>query len=92
MKAGLTITILASAVLGTGFFGLETASASVTTTRSLVTVQSALIEKVIYGCGRGWRPNRWGRCVPMYRRWGPRPGSGPPTPPPPPPPPPPPSW
>jgi len=28
------------------------------------------ITTVAYGCGPGWHPNRWGRCVP--NRWGPR--------------------
>ena len=27
----------------------------------------AVIEHVAYGCGPGWHPNPWGRCVP-YRR------------------------
>ncbi|QPC89182.1 GCG_CRPN prefix-to-repeats domain-containing protein [Mesorhizobium sp. INR15] len=25
---------------------------------------SALVEHVAWGCGRGWHPNHWGRCVP----------------------------
>ncbi len=41
-----------------------------------------LVQNVAWGCGPGWRPNRWGRCVPfgpvygrpfyrrrMWRRW-----------------------
>lgn len=27
----------------------------------------AMVEQVAWGCGPGWHPNRWGRCVP-YRR------------------------
>ncbi|WP_416361809.1 GCG_CRPN prefix-to-repeats domain-containing protein [Mesorhizobium sp. AR02] len=30
-------------------------------------VASAPAENVRYGCGRGWHPNRWGRCVPNRR-------------------------
>ncbi|RWF46625.1 MAG: hypothetical protein EOS46_16560 [Mesorhizobium sp.] len=36
----------------------------------------ALIEHVAWGCGPGWHPNPWGRCVPnrvvvypRYRYW-----------------------
>ncbi|UDL92391.1 hypothetical protein LGH82_14890 [Mesorhizobium sp. PAMC28654] len=28
---------------------------------------AGLVENVAYGCGPGWHPNPWGRCVP-YRR------------------------
>jgi hypothetical protein len=28
---------------------------------------AGLVEHVAYGCGPGWHPNPWGRCVP-YRR------------------------
>ncbi len=27
-------------------------------------VAPALVEHVRWGCGVGWHPNRWGRCVP----------------------------
>ncbi|TPI45838.1 hypothetical protein FJ417_32280 [Mesorhizobium sp. B3-1-7] len=27
----------------------------------------ALIERVAWGCGPGWQPNHWGRCVPNRR-------------------------
>ena len=33
----------------------------------------APIEQAAYGCGRGWAPDRWGRCRPMARAYrGPR--------------------
>ncbi|MGJ4858702.1 hypothetical protein ACN6KF_004703 [Labrys sp. La1] len=25
-----------------------------------------LVQQVAWGCGPGWRPNIWGRCVPQY--------------------------
>lgn len=28
---------------------------------------TGLVEKAAWGCGPGWRSNRWGRCVPIYR-------------------------
>lgn len=31
------------------------------------------IEQVRFGCGPGWHPNRWGRCVPNFRRYAPPP-------------------
>ena len=34
----------------------------------------AMIDEVAYGCGPGWRPNYYGRCVPMR---GPPPPYGP---------------
>lgn len=43
---------------------------------------SGLVEKVDYACGRGWRLNRWGECVPRrpppprYYRPPPPPGWG----------------
>jgi hypothetical protein len=33
-----------------------------------VTAGSANIVEAAFGCGRGFHPNRWGRCVP--NRWG----------------------
>ncbi|MDX8468815.1 hypothetical protein RFM26_24195 [Mesorhizobium sp. VK23B] len=27
----------------------------------------ALVEHVAWGCGSGWHPDRWGRCVPNRR-------------------------
>ena len=36
--------------------------------------QAANIVQVAGGCGRGFHPNRWGRCVPnRYGYYGPRP-------------------
>jgi hypothetical protein len=28
--------------------------------------QGAAIVQIAGGCGRGWHPNRWGRCVPNH--------------------------
>lgn len=28
------------------------------------------VETVAYGCGRGFAPNAWGHCRPMYRPYG----------------------
>ncbi|MBA8822008.1 hypothetical protein BRY73_19250 [Ochrobactrum sp. P6BS-III] len=47
------------------------------------TVQSGLVQKADYRCGRGWRMTYDGVCVPGYRRPPPPPGWGwgPPPPP-----------
>ncbi|WP_370880064.1 GCG_CRPN prefix-to-repeats domain-containing protein [Labrys monachus] len=53
-----------------------------------------LVIKVAGGCGPGWHPNPWGRCVPNRRVYGHAPPPPPPWAPPPPRhrPPPPPPW
>jgi hypothetical protein len=41
---------------------------------NLDTPQASNIVQVAGGCGRGFHPNRWGRCVPnRYGYYGPRP-------------------
>nr|WP_297300082.1 hypothetical protein [uncultured Methylovirgula sp.] len=30
----------------------------------------APVEQVAWGCGPGWHPNPWGRCVPNGPGWG----------------------
>ncbi|MBZ9887956.1 hypothetical protein LB559_08395 [Mesorhizobium sp. BR1-1-3] len=41
-----------------------TASASSAMPIVSVAQPAALVEHVRWGCGIGWHPNRWGRCVP----------------------------
>ena len=48
--------------------GLTTAVASASATPKLMVVgtpQSVSVVQVMGGCRWGWRPNRWGRCVPI---------------------------
>ncbi|MDE2578916.1 MAG: hypothetical protein KGL46_08940 [Hyphomicrobiales bacterium] len=62
--------ILAGAfAMGTAFAAFQPASAM---PAAPVGVNNPAIQLAAYGCGRGWVPNRWGRCVPM-RRWAPPP-------------------
>lgn len=35
-----------------------------------IAVPGAGVVTVAYGCGRGFAPNAWGRCRPIYRRYG----------------------
>jgi hypothetical protein len=73
-------TLLAAAVLsGAALFGA--ASASAMPIAGQPGMESATIENVAYGCGPGWHPGPYGRCVPnrgprfvrpIYRRPPPR--------------------
>lgn len=55
-------------VIGGGF--AAPAMAAPFAVSSATTVSNATVERVAYGCGPGWSPNRWGECRPMYRRYG----------------------
>lgn len=55
--------ILAAALATMGFAGLST-SASAMPAAPTIGADTGLAETVAYGCGRGYVPNRWGRCVP----------------------------
>lgn len=59
--------MLAAALATLGFAGFA-GSASAMPTSPFVGAGSALVETVAYGCGRGFVPNRWGRCVPNAAR------------------------
>ncbi len=47
--------------------GTAAASAASATPMAPVAPAPALVERVAWGCGPGWHPDYWGRCVP-YRR------------------------
>ena len=58
--------------LGAALFGLTLAAApasALPTDRGVA--PSSGVEQIAYGCGRGWAPDRYGRCRPM-RHYGPR--------------------
>ena len=46
------------------------ASAAPLTPAGAATLAGAAVETVAYGCGRGFAPNGYGRCRPIYRRYG----------------------
>lgn len=62
---GLTKYSVAAALAIGGTVAASAASAMPMT--PLAPAAPALVERVAWGCGPGWHPNRWGRCVP-YRR------------------------
>ncbi|MDX8443158.1 GCG_CRPN prefix-to-repeats domain-containing protein [Mesorhizobium australafricanum] len=61
---GLTkYSIAAALAIG----GTAAASAASAMPIASVAPPSAMIEHVAWGCGPGWHPNHWGRCVPNRR-------------------------
>ncbi|CAM5764973.1 hypothetical protein LMIY3S_01327 [Labrys miyagiensis] len=61
-----TKTIFAAALAITGLAAtIETSSAM--PLGSKVPAASPLLQDVRWGCGPGWHPNPWGRCVPDRR-------------------------
>ncbi|MBZ9813271.1 GCG_CRPN prefix-to-repeats domain-containing protein [Mesorhizobium sp. CA7] len=56
-------SIAAALALG----GTAAASAASAMPIAPVTPSPALVEHVAWGCGPGWHPNHWGRCVPNRR-------------------------
>lgn len=61
--------VVAVALAGAGFAGVSQASAMPLAGAPAAT---GPIEQVRWGCGPGWHPNPWGRCVPNGY-YGPRP-------------------
>jgi hypothetical protein len=63
--------IAALALLGTLGLAVSAVSASAAPAApSMDTPQASNIIQVAGGCGRGFHPNGWGRCVPYgYGRW-----------------------
>lgn len=49
------------------------ASAAPLSPTGAATLADAAVETVAYGCGRGFAPNGYGRCRPIYRPYGYRP-------------------
>ncbi|TPJ27707.1 MULTISPECIES: hypothetical protein [unclassified Mesorhizobium] len=47
--------------------GTAAASAASAMPIAPVAPSPALVEHVAWGCGPGWHPNHWGRCVPNRR-------------------------
>lgn len=60
-------TIFAAVLAVTGLAAtVETSSAM--TLAPAASGASSLVQDVRWGCGPGWHPNPWGRCVPDRRR------------------------
>ncbi len=68
MKSVKTL-VLAAALLGAGLVAAEAMPVA------KAAGVSAPVDHVRFGCGPGWHPNPWGRCVPnrgpVRRGWGP---------------------
>ncbi|MBN9548871.1 MAG: hypothetical protein J0H31_08320 [Alphaproteobacteria bacterium] len=53
--------------IGAAILCLGMASAAQAMPNGLPTTDDSLITNVAMGCGPGWHPNYWGRCVPNRR-------------------------
>ena len=53
-----------TAVAALGLMTMTNAGSAAPVVHSLGVEQDTAIVQVAGGCGRGWHPNRWGRCVP----------------------------
>jgi hypothetical protein len=61
-------TLAALGLAGAALFGAGQASAMPMSAAPGALAASA-IETVRFGCGPGWHPNPWGRCVPNARAY-----------------------
>ncbi|WP_448950382.1 GCG_CRPN prefix-to-repeats domain-containing protein [Labrys neptuniae] len=58
------IQIAAFATLGLPGLAVTATSASAMPLATPAPAAAPLVQDVAWGCGPGWRPNVWGRCVP----------------------------
>ena len=61
----LTKYAIAAALAVTGTVATVAASSAMPMA-PLAPAAPALVEHVAWGCGPGWHPNPWGRCVPNH--------------------------
>ena len=66
MMLSKEFAIAALTVIGLG----APASAAPLSPTGAASLAGATVETVAYGCGRGFAPNAWGHCRPMYRPYG----------------------
>ena len=59
--------VLAAAALAVAGLATTAATASAMNFGTTAPVASSLVQEAAYGCGPGWHPNPWGRCVPNAR-------------------------
>ncbi len=60
------VQIAAIATLGLPGLATAATSASAMPLGTGAPAAAPLVQQVDWGCGPGWRPNIWGRCVPEY--------------------------
>ena len=63
MNSLMKYSIAAALAIG----GTAVASAASAMPIAPVAQAPAMVEQVAWGCGPGWHPNYWGRCVPNRR-------------------------
>jgi hypothetical protein len=62
--------VLAAALAAGGLVATAQASSAMTLAPQ-APAASSLVQDAAYGCGPGWHPNPWGRCVPNARYYRP---------------------
>jgi hypothetical protein len=62
-----SMKLLLAAALAAGGLVATAQVSSAMTIAPQASAASALVQDVAYGCGPGWHPNPWGRCVPNAR-------------------------
>lgn len=68
MRRSLRIASLVGLVIVGTMASIDVSSAMPASTA--LPVIHAQVEQVAWGCGPGWHPNPWGRCVPNGPGWG----------------------
>jgi hypothetical protein len=59
-------------IAAAGLFATVGTSSAMPVAPTQQRTESGLLQDVRWGCGPGWAPNRWGRCVPIRRYYAPR--------------------
>ena len=70
------VKIALAAAISAGALALSAPASSAMPLSPLASPQALPVETVAWGCGVGWHPNPWGRCVPnrpVYRHYWHRP-------------------
>jgi hypothetical protein len=67
MKPNFRTVVFAAVLAGAGLAGVSQAGAM---PLPGAPGASAPVELAAWGCGPGWHPNPWGRCVPNRRYYG----------------------
>lgn len=65
MKSSLKF--IAASLIGLGGLVATVGTSSAMTPAAATPAASSLVQDVRWGCGPGWHPNPWGRCVPNRR-------------------------
>ena len=65
----LSLKLAFAGLIALGAAGVSTAASAMPVAASTQTLLASPVEDVRFGCGPGWHPNRFGRCVPNRARF-----------------------